>query len=304
MNFIRNEHTLDSNGFVIRALKNKDKEYGLIQPFSEQPTHKIAFLKYFLFYDGAILISLLKKIFEEGEIEAHNFAPNDPEIDKGEWNDVMSNMFKEYENSSISREDKLSFKTIKKNSKKTQYSYEYVRQLFPPRVGALSDFGIIDYSSANEGSKRLVYYKRIDKGELTKKFLDIFPNVESLDESFANDGDFFERISKFYFPNLKNNESSSNSDLLQEHVLSAYETVAPMNNGIVPLDTIRDIICIKCLLGIKPSETELRLPETNNKKIICEVRHVNEAIEKLVLNNPSADILNDRKGRPTYLSLN
>ena len=63
MNFIRKDHRLDSNGFVLRALKNNDRKYNLIQPFSEQPAHKIAFLKYFLFYDGAILISLLKKNF-------------------------------------------------------------------------------------------------------------------------------------------------------------------------------------------------------------------------------------------------
>jgi len=171
MNFIRNEHTLDSNGFVISALKNKDKEYSLTQPFSEQPAHKIAFLKYFLFYDGAILISLLKKIFHEKEIEAHAFAPSDPEKDKGEWNNVVSKMFEEYKTLTISREDRRSYKTIKKNSSKTRYSYEYVRQLFPPRAGALADFGILDYDDCmNDGKKRLVFYRRIDAGDATKNF--------------------------------------------------------------------------------------------------------------------------------------
>jgi len=304
MNFIRNEHTLDSNGFVIRVLKNKDKGYGLTQPFSEQPAHKIAFLKYFLFYDGATLISLLKKIFHEIKIEAHTFAPSNPEEDKGEWNDVISKMFEEYENLTINREDKIRYKTIKKNSRKIQYSYEYVRQLFSPRAGALADFGIIDYDdSMTDGRKKLTYYNKIDTEEVTKRFLDIFPSVESLDESFSNDGDFFERISKFYnFSNSRKIDLTSDIDFLQEHVLSAYEIVSPMNKGIVPLNTIRDIVCIKCLLGIKPSESDLSLKD--DEKIICEISDVNEAIEKLILNKPSAEVLNDRKGRPTYLSLN
>ena len=306
MNFIRNEHTLDSNGFVIRVLKNKDKKYNLTQPFSEQSAHKIAFLKYFLFYDGAILISLLKKIFHEKKIEVHKFAPNNPDEDNGEWNKVISEMFEEYETLTIDRKDRSSYKTIKKNSKKIRYSYEYVRQLFPPRAGALADFGIIDYDySLNDREKRVVFYKIIDTGETTKKFLDIFPSVKSLDESFSNDGNFFERVSKFYsFSNSKKIDSTSNLDFLQEHILSAYGSVSPMNNGIVPLDTIRDIVCIKCLLGIKPSENDLNVHEKDNEKIICEVNDVNNAIDALILNNSSADILNDRKGRPTYLSLN
>ena len=121
MNFIRNNHTLDSNGFVIRALKNNDKKYGLTQPFSEQPAHKIAFLKYFLFYDGATLISLLKKIFQDKEIEAHAFAPNEsllsdrPDLDKKEWNQIITKMLEEYANLTIDRHDKSIYKTIMKN---------------------------------------------------------------------------------------------------------------------------------------------------------------------------------------------
>jgi len=236
MNFIRNEHSLDSNGFVINVLKNKNKKYGLTQPFAEQPAHKIAFLKYFLFYDGATLIALLKKIFEEKEIEAHAFSQNASEMEKGEWNKVISKMFEEYETLSINRDDKLSYKTIKKNSGRKNYDYEYVRQLFPPRVGALSDFGIIDYDNTqNDGRKRLVFYRRIDEGDVTKKFLDLFPNVKSLDDSFDNEGDFFERISKFYnFQNSKKIDSTSDLDFLHEHILSAYEIVSPLCKGIVP----------------------------------------------------------------------
>ena len=126
MNFIRKDHRLDSNGFVLRALKNNDRKYNLIQPFSEQPAHQIAFLKYFLFYDGATLISLLKKIFQDKEIEAHAFAPNEsllsdrPDLDKKEWNHIITKMLEEYANLTIDRHDKSLYKTIMKNSSKIE----------------------------------------------------------------------------------------------------------------------------------------------------------------------------------------
>ena len=324
MNFIRNNHTLDSNGFVIRALKNNDKKYGLTQPFSEQPAHKIAFLKYFLFYDGATLISLLKKIFQDKEIEAHTFAPNEsllsdrPDLDKKEWNHIITKMLEEYANLTIDRHDKSAYRTIMKNSSKIDYAYEYVRQLFPPRAASLADFGIIDYISGTERSeiekwlgqktktKKIVLYRRIDEGNVTKKFLDLFPDVESLDYSFDSDGDFFERISKFYgLANSKKIDSTSDLDLLKEHILAAYQTVSPWCNGIVPLDTIRDIVCIKCLLGMKPSsESGKELQQMVNESTICEVSDVNQVIEELVTTGTSLDILNDRRGNPNYLSLN
>jgi len=322
MNFIRKDHRLDSNGFVLRALKNNDRKYNLIQPFSEQPAHKIAFLKYFLFYDGAILISLLKKIFRDKEIEVHAFAPNknlvrdNPTLNKKEWNGLLTKMFEEYETLTINRHDKTTYRTIKKNSKKIDYAYEYVRQLFPPRAANLADFGIIDYISGTKKSeiekwlgqktktKKIVLYRRIDDENVTKKFLDLFPDVESLDYSFDSDGDFFERISKFYGL-AKSRKLDSTSDLafLEEHILAAYETVSPWCKGIVPLDTIRDIVCIKCLLGMKPSsESDKELQQMVNEPKICEVSEVNQVIEKLVTTSTSLDILNDRRGNPTYLA--
>ena len=322
MNFIRNNHTLDSNGFVIRALKNNDKKYGLTQPFYEQPAHKIAFLKYFLFYDGATLISLLKKIFQDKEIEAHAFAPNEsllsdrPDLDKKEWNHIITKMLEEYANLTIDRHDKSVYKTIMKNSSKIDYAYEYVRQLFPPRAASLADFGIIDCIPVTERGeiekwlgkkaiKKITLYRRIDEGNVTKKFLDLFPSIESLDNSFRNDGDFFERISKFYdLANSKKIDSTSDLDLLKEHILAAYQTVSPWCNGIVPLDTIRDIVCIKCLLGMKPSSESGKELQQTEPKIICEVGDVNRAIEELIITNQSVDTLNDKMGIPTYLSLN
>ena len=326
MSFIRNEHTFESNGFVIRALKNNDKKYGLTQPFSEQPAHKIAFLKYFLFYDGATLISLLKKIFQDKEIEAHAFAPNEsllsnrPDLDKKEWNHIITKMLEEYANLTIDRHDRSTYRTIMKNSSKIDYAYEYVRQLFPPRAASLADFGIIDYITIKESEKpifqeqiekwlgktaikKITLYRGIDEGNVTKKFLDLFPSIESLDNSFRNDGDFFERISKFYdLANSKKIDSTSDLDLLKEHILAAYQTVSPWCNGIVPLDTIRDIVCIKCLLGMKPSSESGKELQQTESPIICEVSEVNQVIEKLVTTSTSLDILNDRRGNPTYLA--
>ena len=322
MNFIHNNHTLASNGFVIHALKNNDKKYGLTQPFYEQPAHKIAFLKYFLFYDGATLISLLKKIFQDKEIEAHAFAPNEsllsdrPDLDKKEWNHIITKMLEEYANLTIDRHDKSVYKTIMKNSSKIDYAYEYVRQLFPPRAASLADFGIIDCIPVTERGeiekwlgkkaiKKITLYRRIDEGNVTKKFLDLFPSIESLDNSFRNDGDFFERVSKFYdLANSKKIDSTSDLDLLKEHILAAYQTVSPWCIGIVPLDTIRDIVCIKCLLGMKPSSESGKELQQTEPPIICEVGDVNRAIEELIITNPSVDTLNDKMGIPTYLSLN
>ena len=322
MNFIHKNHTLSSNGFVIRALKNNDKKYGLTQPFYEQPAHKIAFLKYFLFYDGATLISLLKKIFQDKEIEAHTFAPNErllngrPDLDKKEWNQIITKTLEEYTNSTINRRDKRVYKTLIKNSSKIDYSYEYVRQLFPPRAASLADFGIIDCIPVTERGeiekwlgkkaiKKITLYRRIDEGNVTEKFLDLFPSIESLDNSFRHDGDFFERVSKFYdLANSKKIDSTSNLDLLKEHILAAYQTVSPWCNGIVPLDTIRDIVCIKCLLGMKPSSESGKELQQTEPKIICEVGDVNRAIEELIITNQSVDTLNDKMGIPTYLSLN
>ena len=322
MNFIHNNHTLDSNGFVIRALKNNDKKYGLTQPFSEQPAHKIAFLKYFLFYDGATLISLLKKIFRDKEIEAHTFAPNEsllndrPDLHKKEWNQIVSKMLEEYTNLTIDRHDKRVYKTLIKNSSKIDYSYEYVRQLFPPRAASLADFGIIDYIPVTERGeiekwlgkkaiKKITLYRRIDEGNITKKFLDLFPNIETLDYSFESDGNFFERISKFYdLANSKKIDSTSDLDFLKEHILAAYQTVSPWCKGIVPLDTIRDIVCIKCLLGMKPSSESGKELQQTEPPIICEVGNVNRGIEELIITNPSVGTLNDKMGIPAYLSLN
>ena len=322
MNFIHNNHTLASNGFVIHALKNNDKKYGLTQPFSEQPAHKIAFLKYFLFYDGATLISLLKKIFRDKEIEAHTFAPNEsllndrPDLHKKEWNQIVSKMLEEYTNLTIDRHDKRVYKTLIKNSSKIDYSYEYVRQLFPPRAASLADFGIIDYIPVTERGeiekwlgkkaiKKITLYRRIDEGDVTKKFLDLFPNIETLDYSFESDGNFFERISKFYdLANSKKIDSTSDLDFLKEHILAAYQTVSPWCKGIVPLDTIRDIVCIKCLLGMKPSSESGKELQQTEPPIICEVGNVNRGIEELIITNPSVGTLNDKMGIPAYLSLN
>ena len=206
---------------------------------------------------------MLKKIFRDKEIEAHTFAPNEsllndrPDLHKKEWNQIVSKMLEEYTNLTIDRHDKRVYKTLIKNSSKIDYSYEYVRQLFPSRAACLADFGIIDYIPVTERGeiekwlgkkaiKKITLYRRIDEGNITKKFLDLFPNIETLDYSFESDGNFFERISKFYdLANSKKIDSTSDLDFLKEHILAAYETVSPWCKGIVPLDTIRDIVCIK-----------------------------------------------------------
>ena len=92
----------------------------------------------------------------------------------------------------IDRHDKSAYRTIMKNSSKIDYAYEYVRQLFPPRAASLADFGIIDCIPVTERreiekwlgqktkTKKITLYRRIDEGNVTKKFLDLFPDALNL----------------------------------------------------------------------------------------------------------------------------
>ena len=67
---------------------------------------------------------MLKKIFQDKEIEAHAFAPNErllngrPDLDKKEWNQIITKTLEEYTNSTINRRDKRVYKTLIKNSSK------------------------------------------------------------------------------------------------------------------------------------------------------------------------------------------
>jgi len=288
---------LDSNlptegAFVINALKMTPLNY----EFRDQEMHKIAYLKNFLTYDGALLIMFAKRILQGG-IERYSF------IKSGEWDDMIKSMLDSYSNLQLNRSDLVTFRRIREFTKKNKYNPDTIRHLFPPRVGALCDFDIIKYQ---KGQNKIKYYVKTDGITTTEKFAELFPNFESLDESLARDGDFFSRISNLYGFNTEKIDISKDYELIKKHILKAYNLAKIDRTGNVSITAIEDIVCIMILFGINPDLNNGFTVKSfdRSKGKICEIMNVRNIMDSMTAEMDEITILVDKLSRPKWMKIN
>jgi len=291
MRLILDSNVLEANGYLIRSLKKKFLDD---TSFETQEMHKIAYLKIFLTYDGALLIRFSKLILEN-EIDRLRF------YESGTWDKLIKQLVDEYDNSrQISFEDSPRLDRLRKFISNNRYNMETVRHLFPPRMGALCDFGIIEYEKPKRGG--VIYKKKENTPSSTKIFVEQFPDFKILDKALSpKSGDFYERVAKMYQLDTEKIDIENDYEDLKNHIISAYNSAKIKNQDLVPLDAIEDSVCIRNLLGIDSSDT---LEKNNNQKTskkVCEIIDVRRVLTRMIKETKRFTTMVNRRGFPYYL---
>ena len=162
-------------------------------------------------------------------------------------------------------------------------------------MGALSDFGIIEYERKDRGG---IIYKKTQK---TQKFVDSFPDFRAIDQSLnGKTGDFYSRISNLMGYESEKFDIENDFENISEHIKSAYDCAKFEKNNMIPLNAIDNIVAIRSLLGVEPKDKTNESIDSQHSKI-CEPINVRTVLKKMISESKNFRIHVNRRGLPYYL---
>jgi hypothetical protein len=229
-----------TRGWVISRLPSlKTKKYFLT------PEEKVAYLKYYLDSDGALIINFLKELLELGEngLSMADFL-NDRGVER-----VFTKTAEEYmaEVFEISPRYELS-KLLSAGEK--GYSSKVRTDKFLPHIQPLVDLGFIERRDTGNLIRYIPHITQENGFNINSsaRFLDEFNSVLALDDIFSQTGNFYEKAAVSF--GLKVERTTSNDfSTLQHEIIKAYDEVKDEDFRLARLESIYDLVCIRLLFS-------------------------------------------------------
>lgn len=267
-------------GHVINIVCEKEKSQSgsfLELDFAE----RIAYLKYYLEAEGAMLLTLGERILENpAGITTKDFF-EEPIVDVA---------FRKIDRSYLERTSDL--------GRRTELRYKLVRleahPLKPytrrhkilPRLIPLEDLGLLVREMTSEGETFLPL-KRGTKIPL-KTLVGDLRNIETMEQRFAR-GEYFAIIANTLCDNVKILSLDEHETLLSKEVAYVYVKLQDTGAAVYSLDAIGDVACTRLLA---------------NCAILASPEQVVELLQRLQKDRPyDVRFHVDRQGRPAYLIL-
>jgi hypothetical protein len=236
------------------------------------PEEKVAYLKYYLDADGALIINFLKELVQSGEegLQMSQF------LREGGVERVFIRTAEEYmaEVFEISPRYELS-KLLSLNEK--SYSDKVRTDKFLPHIEPLVDLGFVDRVRVGN-SVRYLPHLGSENGLIVNyasRLLSQFSSALSLDEVFSKTGDFFKKASVSFGLAVQKIDTSKDYTILKHKIIGAYDEARDNYFRMARLGSIYDLVCIRMLFApyhklceeLEISQTIQRMNELSEDKI-------------------------------------
>jgi len=207
-------------------------------------TVKIAYLKYYLDTDGALIINFLKEIDDLGEegLLMSQF------LNEGGVEKVFIKTAEEYLQEVFDISPRYELSKLM-NLREKGYSSKVRTDKFLPHIEPLVDLGFI-----KRGCKgKLVKYwpcLQNENGKMvnyTSRLLQQFNSVLDLDRVFSKDGDFFRKASISFGLSVETVNRIEDYANMKHEILRAYDETKDPYFRLARLDSIYDIVCIRMM---------------------------------------------------------
>jgi hypothetical protein len=205
---------------------------------------KVAYLKYYLDTDGALIINFLKELDELGEegILMSRF------LNEGGVERVFVKTAEDYlqEVFDISPRYELS-KLLHLREK--NYSSKVRTDKFIPHIGPLVDIGFVSRSYEGNAVKYGPVFRN-ENGKMvncTAILLGEFNCVLDLDQIFSKDGDFFRRASISFGLPIEKLDRNRDYPSIKHEIIRAYDETKDAYFRLARLSSIYDLVCIRML---------------------------------------------------------
>lgn len=245
---------------------------------------KIAYLKYFLETEGALILKL-SEMFEDREAISYSFLKN--EIQK-----IFKEIYEGYINIAFDFRSRIKIKEMFKETQRQMKSREHIydqsilSHKIKPHIQALSDLGLL---YVEKGDREEIYKPSIHSG--VSPFiilLEKLKNFEKMEEIFSNDG-YFSLIAEALNLYSVRYSPKTHKESLRQTFTWGYEVMKNKTTGIADIEALIDWSCIKLL-----SEENLLVTRKDIEEFLNEMRKVNPSSVRYHM---------DGKGRIAYLIL-
>jgi len=271
-------------GHVINAIlqdvgktsNNKDDYYDLTK------SEKIAYLKYFLETEGALILKLSKMFQKRGGI-SYSFL-------KSEIQNIFKDIYESYIDLAPDFRTRIRIKQMfqetqkQMKSKKGTYATGTLPHKIKPHIQALADLGLL---VVDKGTEEEIYQSSVIDGlsslDLLSGKLQDFKTMEDLltnEEHFSIIAEALNLKSVRYSPR-------THKERLQRTFSSGYEGVKNKTTGMADIEALVDWCCTKLL-----SEQNILITQSEVKEFISGIRQVSPS---------SIQFHVDGKGRIAYL---
>ena len=228
-------------GHVINTvLKYRGKSSDVAQDyFSLSQMEKIAYLKYFLETEGALILVLGNRFRLEGKL-SYDYL-------KGEIQNIFNEIYQGYIDIAPDLRSRVRIKEMlaeterRKKSKQKLYDPGTLAHKIKPHIEAFSDLGLL--TTVDEES----YAPASCNGVLPLVVIsESLENFAKMEEVFSSDG-YFLLIAKALNLNIVEFSTKSHRDMLEETLFLGYETMSDKTTGMAEIDALVDWIRIKLL---------------------------------------------------------
>lgn len=252
MGLVFNDLHWDARGHVIYNVSSSEA--------GPSQAEKIAYLKYFLDIDGAVIIQLMNELNRKSGIFKAQFMKNN-HVER-----LFQDIATIYLSKTSDVKERHFLLNLLRNAERG-YSPHYRQHKITPRMHILSNLGLIEITkNGQECYKPKIVYAKEKEINLVQLFLENFSSVDTLDQILGKDGDFFKRAAKLYLITADSVDLNADLELIAKEVVNAYNCVKDKTFGLASLEAIRDIVCLILL--------------TKHSKI-CEWKHVDKVIENM-----------------------
>lgn len=253
-----------SRGWVISRLPTNNM--GLT------PEEKVAYLKYYLDTDGALIINFLKELIQSGEegLQMSQFLSGGgvERVFVKTAEDYMAEVFEITPRYELSKLLSLSEKS---------YSDKVRTDKFLPHIEPLVDLGFIDRDHIGN-FLRYTPHLGSENGlviNYASRLLSQFNSALSLDEVFSETGDFFKKASVSFGLAVPKIDISKDYSILKHQIIRAYSEVRDDYFRMARLGSIYDLVCVRLLFApyhklceeSEISQTIQRMNELSEDKI-------------------------------------
>ena len=248
-----------ARGWVINQLTSGRSD--LTEP------EKIAYLKYYLDTDGALIMNFLGELVQTGEqgmLMSHF-------LNEGGVERVFVNTAETYlqEVFDISPRYELS-KLLSLREK--NYSKSVRTDKFIPHIEPLVDLGFVSRSYDGKAVRYAPVYRNENGKSVnhTSVLYEQFNRVLDLDKIFSREGDFFRRATVCFRLPIREFVQSKDYPIIKREIIRAYNETKDQYFRLARLNSIYDLVCIRMLYA-KPHRK------------LCEEWDVNRIIQQMNL---------------------
>ncbi len=243
--FLRDNMIWSWKGYVISSVlsylgKDKLLEDSVGCFFDLEKLERIAYMRYFLDTDGALILEIARKIDEKGQVSYSDLAYN--------IQDIFDKIYKGYKDMCTDFRERIRIEQRFKEMHKQMKGKNYIPSTLPhkvkPLIEALKDMGVLAIKKNKNGE---FYESETYNGiSAIKSIVQELQNFQTMEKVFE-EYQYFYVIAKILNLAPTHYDLELHSKLLWETLLDGYLRMKDKVYGLADIDALVDWCCIKIL---------------------------------------------------------